>query len=136
MTEKTGIIFLQKDKFQLYSPYLSNILEFRFVLEISLDFDLYNKPVFENLLKTFVVNNKVPAGNFIIVIADNASFVKDFVITQTPSTASTLEDLQSQANEFIEHVPFEEVAGKTYPLTNGIRAYATNKEMFEGIITW
>jgi len=135
MTEKTGIIYLQKDKFQLYSPYLSNILEFKFPPEISLDFDLFNKPVFENLLKSFIVNNKIPSGNFMIVISDNASFIKDFTLTQAPSSSSTLESLQDQAKEFIDHIPFEETSGKIYPLANGIRAYGTNKEMYDGIKT-
>lgn len=146
MQTKTGIIYLQRDKFQVYSPYLSNILEFNFVPELIRNFDIVNKELFENLLKAFFINNKIPAGNFIIVISENASFIKDFtnllpaaqnspqpVSGQNVPVPPTLEDLQTQANEFIEHVPFEDVAGKTYPLPNGVRAFGTNQEMFEVI---
>jgi hypothetical protein len=144
MTTKTGIIYLQKDRFQLYSPYLSNILEFRFVPEISRDFDLYNKPLFDTLLNAYIINNKIPPGSFYIIISENASFIKDFIAQplpvqnpqQTPvrqPVAPTLDDLQKQASEFLEHIPFDQVAGKTFPLPNGVRAYGTNQEMFEGI---
>src|SRR5438876_2132553 len=105
MQAKTGVIYLQKEKFQIYSPYLPNILEFRFVPELIHDFDLVNKELLENLLKVFILNNKLPASGIIIVIADNASFIQDFtspVPTQPTATPPpTLEDLQNQANQYI-----------------------------------
>jgi len=139
MQTKTGVIFLQKDKFQVYSPYLPNVLEFRFVPELIHDFDLVNKELLENLLKVFIINNKIPASGLIIVVADNASFVQDFLsptpqpqqLTNTPPP--TLADLQEQANEYLEQVPFEIVSGQTFPLANGIRAYATNQDIYEAI---
>lgn len=145
MQTKTGIIYLQKDKFDLYSPYLPNILEFRFVPELIRDFDLVNRALLDNLLKVFVANNKIPASSMIIVVGDNASFSKDFLSTPIvpqnpqienqpiPSPPPTLEDLQAQANLYIEHVPFEVVAGKTFPLATGVKAFATNQEVFDGI---
>lgn len=139
MTTKTGILYLQKDRFHLYSPYLPNILEFRFVPELIRDFDVINKELLENLIKVFIANNKVPASNLIIVVADNASFIKDFVSPPVnpalpPTTPPpTLEDLQNMANQYVEQVPFETVVSKTFPLATGIRAYATNQEVYEGI---
>jgi len=140
MQTKTGIIYLQKEKFQIYSPFLPNILEFRFVPELIHDYDLVNKELLENLLTVFIVNNKIPASGLLIVIADNASFIKDFVAPPVgqgaqPSTTPppVLEDLQSMANQYIEHVPFEIVASKTFPLVNGVKAYATNQEIYEAI---
>jgi hypothetical protein len=141
MQTKTGVIYLQKDKFQVYSPYLPNILEFRFVPELIQDFDLVNKELLENLLKVFIVNNKIPASSLIIVIADNASFIQDFIAPapqpQQPTTTPppTLADLQEQANQYLEQVPFEFVAGKTFPLANGVRAYATNQDIYENLRT-
>lgn len=140
MQTKTGVIYLQKEKFQVYSPYLPNILEFRFVPELIHDFDLINKDLLENLMKVFIVNNKIPASGLIMVIADNASFIKDFLLSpahstpgQPPSAPPTLEDLQEAANQYLEHIPFEVVASKTFPLANGVKAYATNQEIYEAI---
>lgn len=138
MQTKTGIIFLQRDKFQFYSPYLTNLFEFRFVPEFIQDFDIFNRELLENLLRVFISNNKIPASGLVIVIADNASFIKDFVLAQqpiAPQQASippqTLADLQEQANEYLQLVPFESAATKTFPLANGVRAYATNQEVCE-----
>lgn len=148
MTTKTGIIFLQRDKFQIYSPYLPSMFEFRFIPDIVRDYDIVNRELLENLLKVFIVNNKIPVSSMVIVVSDSASFIKDFTApsvppppnpAQTPPAPTpavpTLEDLQKQADQFIEHVPFELVSGKTYPLPNGVKAYATNKEMFDTIIS-
>lgn len=142
MTTKTGIIYLQRDKFQLYSPYLASILEFRFVPELIRDFDLINRELLENLLKVFLGNNKVPPSGIVIVVSDSASFIKDFVSPPQPVAPNpaqpqtpppTLEDLHNQANQYIEHVPFELVSSKVFPLATGVRAYATNQELYEGI---
>ncbi|HEX8932440.1 MAG TPA: hypothetical protein VF810_04755, partial [Patescibacteria group bacterium] len=67
MQAKTGIIFLQRDKLQIYSPFLPNVLEFRFVPELIRDFDLINRELLENLIKVFLVNNKLPASNMVMV---------------------------------------------------------------------
>lgn len=142
MTTKTGILYLQKDRFHLYSPYSSNILEFRFVPELIRDFDLINKELLENLLKVFFGNNKILPSGLVIVVGDSASFIKDFVSPPvTPSTPPsvtpppTLEDLQNFANQYIEQVPFEEVASRTFPLATGVRAYATNQDVYESFKT-
>lgn len=143
MTTKTGIIYLQRDKFQVYSPYLPSVLEFRFVPELIRDFDLVNKELFENLLKVFLGNNKVPPSSMVIIVADGASFMKDFVSPPPPPPSSnpqqpqiqtpppTLEDLQNQAKEYLEHIPYESVASKIFPLATGVRAYATNQEIYD-----
>lgn len=141
MTTKTGIIYLQRDKFQVYSPYLPNILEFRFVPELIRDFDIVNRQLFENLLKVFIGNNKVPPSNMVIIVSDSASFIKDFVSPPQPVAPNpqqqtpppTLEDLQNAAITYLEHVPFEMVSSKVFPLATGVRAYATNQEMYETI---
>ncbi|HSA83376.1 MAG TPA: hypothetical protein VLF20_00635 [Patescibacteria group bacterium] len=142
MQTKTGIIFLQRDKFDIYSPYLPNIFEFRFVPELLQDFDLINRELFENLLKVFLTNNKIPASGIVLVIADNAAFIKDFIQTPVqqqpnpqlpPVLPPTLAELQDQANEYLQLIPFESIASKTYPLANGIRAFATNQEIYEAL---
>jgi len=143
MTTKTGIIYLQRDRFQLYSPYLPNILEFRFVPELIRDFDLVSHELLENLLKVFMANNKVPPSGIVIIITDGASFMKDFVSPppaqtppgQPPTPPPTLEDLHVQATQYLDHIPFEVVASKVFPLATGVRAFATNQEIYEGIKT-
>jgi hypothetical protein len=144
MTTKTGIIYLQRDKFQIYSPYLPAILEFRFVPELIQDFDLVNRELFENLLKVFLGNNKIAPSSMVIIVADSASFIKDFVSppppvgvapVQSQTPPPTLEDLHNQANAYLEHIPFESVASKVFPLATGVRAFATNQEIYDTLKT-
>ncbi len=147
MAVRTGVIYLQKDKFQLYSPYLKSLVEYRFPPDIVRDLDVLNDDKLEEQIKILVTNNKIPPSNFIIVLADNAYFVKDFIIppqsaqqpvksgqpvpTATPKT--TIADLKPQIDMFIEHVPYENVVSKTFPLKNGIRVCAVNQDLYATI---
>lgn len=122
-----GIIYILRDKFQIYIPNHPSILEFRFLPEFIRDLDIVNKELLLSLLNLFITNNKIPQTSYIIIIADSASFIKDFLIPPQP----TLEEAKKQSNEFLEHIPFEEVSSKTIVLPNGIRTYATNKDLYE-----
>ncbi len=144
MAAKTGVIYLQKDKFQLYSPLFSTILEFHFVPEIVRDLDVINKDLLENLLGLFISNNKVPPSNLIVVVADNACFIKDFFSTQQPQSQADKppqlptpqdlsEELHEQIEQFVDHVPFDSVESEKFPLVNGIKVLATNRELYEAI---
>ncbi|MGI8419811.1 MAG: hypothetical protein ACR2LN_04155 [Candidatus Levyibacteriota bacterium] len=138
MALKTGVVYLQKDKLQLYSPLLGNVLELRFGPDFIRDLDIISIEVLENKIKTFVTAGRIAPCNLIYVLADNAYFIKDFAPpTQTKPSAASAEVakqiIQKQADEFIEHVPFDNVVSKTIPMKNGIRVCATNKDFFETI---
>jgi len=138
MIEKTSVIYLQKDKFQFFVSSYGKVIEFRFVPEIIRDLDVVNSELLENLIKVFVTNSKIVPSNLIFVLAENTYFIKDFVPpvpikgTAAPSPVSA-EILQKQADEFIEHVPFDNVVSKTIPVKDGIKVIATNKDFYESI---
>ena len=111
----------------MYVPALPSLLEFHFVPKIIRDLDIVDHNLFEDLLSVFLTTNKVPQGDISIVIGENASFIKDFSGTDQAT-------LQKQAKEFIQHVPFDVVAGTTFMLSNGLRAYATNKDLYDSMI--
>ena len=129
-----GVIYILREGFQIYAPGLPSILEFRFVPEIVRDLDVVNKELLYSLLKMFITNNNIPKTSFIIVIADSASIIKDFITPhQTDQQAAPVTPPQQQVDEFLEHIPFEEISSKSFPIDNGIRAYGTNKELYESI---
>jgi hypothetical protein len=97
-------------------------MEFRFLPEFIRDLDIIDKELLFNLLDLFIKNNKIPPTSFIIVIADSASIIKDFL---SPSTQNI--------DEFLEHIPFEDISSKKILIPNGIRVYATNKDLYETI---
>jgi len=117
-----GIIYISREGFQIYAPGIQSILDFKFVPEIVRDLDIINKELLYNLLKLFISNNNIPKCSLIIVIADSASIIKDFIAS---------DQTKEQAIEFLEHIPFEEVSSKSISIENGIRAYGTNKELYE-----
>jgi len=140
MTEKIGVVYLLKDKFQLYDPNYGRVSEFRFVPTIIRDLDVINSELLENYIKIFIANGKIAPLNLVFVLAESAYFVKDFVIPArqktTPPSAQpevTKEILQKQADEFIEHVPFDNVVSKTIPLKDGIKVCAANKDFYESV---
>ena len=121
-----GVIYIQRYKFQVYSPALQGVLEFVYVPELVKDMEVVNKDLFVNIVKIFIENNKIPVCNLIIVLSDNACFIKDFV-------GEDQEKLKVSAQMFADHTPFENVSSKTFSISNGIRVFATNKELYETI---
>ncbi len=149
MTTSTGIIFLQKDKFDFYSPGLTKIIEFRFVPEIIRDLEIINAELLENLIKIFVDNNKITPSELIIILSDNACFLKDFVsppiVSGIPSEGNSStqslpinneasKKMQEDINAFIDNVPFENVLSRNFPMQNGTKVLAVNKDFYEAII--
>lgn len=140
MILKPGVIYLQKDKLQIYSPYVGNVLEMRFTTQMIRDLDVIDIELLENSLKAFVTNGKISPSSLVFVLADSTYFVKDFVPPAAPkvggaavATEVTKDILQKQADEFVEHVPFDNVVSKTLPLKNGLRVCATNKDFYEAV---
>src|SRR5258708_25050187 len=121
MTAKTSGLYLQKEKFQYFDAYSGRIIEFRFVPEIVRDLNIINSELLENLIKVFVANSRIAPAALVFVLAENAYFTKDFLPPAPQKDASaqpeiTKELLKKQAEEFIEHVPFDNVVSKTIPL--------------------
>lgn len=142
MTGKTGVIYLLKDRLQLYTPLLGRIVELRFTPQMVLDLDVLNDELLIQQIGAFVTNGKLAPCNMIIVLSDNAYFVKDFALQvppaqppkpgQPPAAAPkvSIDDLKPQIDQFIEHVPYENVVSKSFPLKNGVRVCAVNQDYF------
>ena len=137
MTARTGVVYLQKNKMQIFSPFTGSIFELRFGPDMIRDLDVINPALIERQLKAFLASAKIAPCNVIFVLSDSTYFVKDFVLpTQQPKLAQneiTETVLKKQADEFIEHVPFDNVVSKMLPLKNGIKVCATNKDFYEAI---
>lgn len=144
-TRQKGAILLMRDRLQLYIPGMRSVIEFRFVPEIVRDLDVYNREMFNNLVKMFIANAKLPPSNLVIAITDSAAIIKDFTSTPPPqqqnsssnqsqvkpSVPLSMGELEKQEDEFLSVVPFEEVISKSFPIKNGIRVYAINKDLYE-----
>lgn len=146
MTARPGVLYLLRDRFQLYSPFLRQVVEFKFTPEMVLDLDVLNEELFEEQIKAFVTNGKIPPGNIIFILSDNSYFVKDITSAtqapaqpqkpgqQTPQPSVSVKDLQPQIDMFVEHVPYENVVSLTFPLKNGVRVCAVNQDLFKTVV--
>lgn len=129
MSNKSGVVYIKRDKFEIYSPMSGTILEFRYVPEIIKDLDVVNKSLLEEIVKLFIDRAQIPSGNLLFVIADDASFIKDF----TAESPNDKNFAQEKAREFIEHAPFDNVSSKIFSIPGGARAFITNKDLFKAI---
>lgn len=125
MSNKSGVVYIQKEKFDIYSPSLGRVFEFRYVPEIIKDMEVINRVLLEDIIKLFIERSQISADNLLFVIGDNACFIKDFM-----PDAQTTATPQEQAKEFIDHVPFESVSSKTFAVQGGVRVFATNKDLY------
>lgn len=143
MVKGGGVIYLQRDRFQIFTTLQPVVANFPFVNEIVRDLDVVNGEIFANILKVFIESNKILPCNFTIVLADNVCFIKDFPSNSTPPEAGATpeqireqkkaekKELEKGEKDFVEHVPFEKVASKSFPIQNGERVFATNQELFD-----
>ncbi len=127
----TGVIFLQKNKFDIYTMPPGRVSEFLFVPEVIKELDIIDRDLLDNLVKLFVTNNKIPACNLVIIIAENACFTRDIQL-QSPDSEVAVEDI---AKEFVDSVPYEKIASRNFPLQRGIRAFAVNEDFYLGIVS-
>lgn len=136
-----AIVFLDKDGFSLYSPTLESPMRLTFTPETVQDMEILNTDAFIAQATTFLTRYVIPPSNITILISQTLLFIQDIptVISSTeegipPETISAV-DQQKKIQDFIDTVPFENIESKTYPIENGIRIAATNKSMYENIIT-
>lgn len=141
---QVGIILIIRDRFYLYIPGVTNILEFKFVAEIVNDLEIVDYDLFLNLLKVFIDSHKLPLTSLVLVISEQAAIInyfsindaenaKDASLNDGQSKPSLNEVAQKKAIKFLENVPFEETAGHTILVKNSFCAFGTNKLLFETI---
>ncbi|HSW97420.1 MAG TPA: hypothetical protein VLF89_06355 [Candidatus Saccharimonadales bacterium] len=135
------ILFLDKDGFSLYTSTLESPMRFNFPKEIVQDMEILNTEAFTEQVSSFLTTYNVPPSTVTILISHSLLFLQDIptVITlpdesTPPQTISAVEQ-QKKIQDFLDTVPFEVIESKIYPIEGGIRAVATNKSLYENIIT-
>ncbi len=123
-----GIIFVQAKGFTVYHPSFPTGNLFTFSQRYIKDLDILEKAGFEDSVSTWFVTLHIPLSNFIMILSDSVYFEKDIMQA----------DIQKQAEmtkAFLETVPFEHVLTKTFPIQNGAKVIAANKDFCDLMIT-
>lgn len=126
----TGILFLDRDKLDIYFPDKKTLITFEFRPESVRDLEILNREQFYAELKSFIENNKLLPCSLLIILSKNTLFEKDFVKGQGSD-----EEQKTQATKFIESVPFEPVASKIITSDKGFRVIVSNEDFFESVST-
>ncbi len=143
-----GIIYLQKEQFDLYLNDQQKIFTCQFTKDLVNYMEVINKEAFENLITSFITTNKLQPANLIIVLANSIVFTKEITNPQpTPNDAKSAPDkLKLIAEEkatkdreglliqqFIDNIPFAEVSHKIISLPTGKKVIAANTDLYDRI---
>ncbi len=119
----TGVIYLLKDRFQIYTNLLPDIQECHLSAHAVHDLNLISKELLKDTVNEFITKHKIPASNLIIVIGDNASFITDL----------KKDDLTSAEKKFQEKVSLDQLIVRTIDDPYKKLLYGTNKEIYRVI---
>jgi len=117
-----------------------------FVPESVRDFDVVDKEKLSNQIASFIDANKLVPSTLVFLMADNVLFVKDMLppkipeqhatsekssqsMPKIPDGILTKEEEEKTIKKYLDTVPFERIAYKTYQLTSGKRIIVTNASL-------
>lgn len=104
------------------------VLQAQFPPTIINDAEVINRDELLTFIKNFVEFNKIVVGELILVLSDALFFMKDF-------PALPLNQQKIEIEKYIDIVPFENIGYKMIPMEKGFRLIATNKDLYELIVS-
>ncbi len=92
-----GVLYILKEKFDLYTNALPTILSFPFTNTTVKDLTVINKELLQKNINEFITSNTIPPTNLIIVIGDNAASIDE----QAPFDHVISKKITTQQSEHI-----------------------------------
>lgn len=117
-----NIVYLFRDGFDYYGSQMSGGIRFIFPKTSVSDLDVLNKQELKDAIKSFIDQNQILVGNYIIVVSERVYFEKDFLNIAAEQQNSVLQS-------YLDTVPFENTLVKTFPIENGFKAVVVNKDL-------
>jgi len=126
-SKNNGVIFLTKDRLDIYIPNIPDVLHYVFSENLVTDMEVVSKDELVNQIAVFLQQNNVSGVSFICLIHEGLLFGKEF--KNVP-----IEQLAENKKNFIASVPFEYTLIKEVPLKEGSLVIATNRMLIESLI--
>jgi Tfp pilus assembly PilM family ATPase len=126
----TAVLFIDSNRIDAYNFAKNIVVSLDFPQEIIRYTEILDREKLHMMVKSLIETNKITPSSLIVILAKNILFTKDFAKDQ-----KTEEQLDLQAQEFIDNVPFESVGSKIVPLEKGIRVIAANADLYESIMS-
>lgn len=140
-TIQIAIVFLDKTGFSMYVPTLETPLRFNFTKETVQDMEIINTEGFLAQITEFLTKYQFPPSLVTILISQDLLFIQDIPTSinlpdesAPPQQISAVEQ-QKKIQDFLDTVPFEIIESKAYPIEGGIRVAATNKTLYQDVIS-
>lgn len=121
-SQNQNIIYLFRDGFDYYGSQMSGGIRFVFPQTSVKDLDVLNKQELKEAIHSFITQNQILSGNYLIVLSEHVYFEKDFLNVKEEQQNAALQS-------YLETVPFENTYIKTFPIENGFKAVVVNKDL-------
>ena len=118
--------YIDSDKILFYQGASGSLIQLDFPPDVLSYLDLLRKEKFEELIESFLEQNKLSGENTILIYSSAAAFEKDFEESQAGKD-------DTEIQKFIDIVPFEDVLSKTYKLNKKVKVVAVNNRVYESI---
>ena len=126
MTKNRSIIFIHKDKLELYDEFQSKLFQFVFQPTVFQDLELIDAEQLDTQLKTFITTNKITPSSILFIIADLIVFEKIF-------TSIPVNNKDAEIQKFLDNIPFEHVSFKVIDGAQSFKVQAINKELYTSL---
>ena len=127
LSHKKGIILLKKGGFDYYDEIRDAVVTFPYPANSVSDLEILDKEGLEMGIGQFIDQNKLTPVTIFIIFSESTIFEKII------ETATTKDPQEMVIQSFLDNVPFEHVAYKTYNTSNGYRICAVNEDLFKDI---
>lgn len=121
----TGILFLDRNGFLLYSDSIKRVVQFNFPLHVVRDLEIIDHDQLNQLIDSFFKQAGLSPFQMAILLSENLLFEKVFTTPQD-------EKGQAELELFMDNLPFEHV-GSIIFTQNESKFIATNKDLYQGI---
>lgn len=125
-SQSTGVIFINRNALQLFSPNLSSVVTCVFPEALVHDLDIMNKDNFYTLIKQWVKQYNLSGLSVIVVLSEETYFEKLFSTVNQPQ-------LETDILKFFDSVPFESIKTKIFDSPKDKHAIVVNKTWLDTI---
>ncbi|OGH10289.1 MAG: hypothetical protein A2857_02485 [Candidatus Levybacteria bacterium RIFCSPHIGHO2_01_FULL_36_15] len=126
--KQKGVIYLSKDKLDVYINNSQRILRLLFNNDIVKDLEVIDKEKFYVLIKAFIETNKIPPSEAVIILSRDLIFERDLP-TQETEGPQGWEEIQ----KYLDTVPFETIGIKLLKQEKTTKVIATNRDFYRVI---
>lgn len=139
LKREIALLFIKRNGFSLVTARSRGAIVFPFVEGVVRDFDVVKPDKFEVQLTSFFAVNKIPPLAVAILLPDDVVFQKEIVAPgagkekTTPPQSDSSVEVKDQEAQFLDTIPFEDIASRSYQAGGIIRIIATNRGMFDHI---